>query len=68
MRQAMKGIYTMTEFFDVTLGLAMFLFFCAMFAATLVFGPAMFPLAGSLTLLCASMAGMWIGAYMVGNA
>jgi hypothetical protein len=58
----------MTKFFDVTLGLAMFLFFCAMFAATLVFGPAMLPLAGSLTLLLASMGGMWIGAYMVGNA
>jgi hypothetical protein len=61
MRQAMKGIYTMTEFFDVTLGLAMF-------SATLLFGPAMFPLAGSLTLLCASMGGMFIGAYMFGNA
>ena len=58
----------MIKFFDVTLGLAMFLFFCAMFAATLVFGPAMLPLAGSLTLLLASMGGMWIGAYMVGNA
>jgi hypothetical protein len=58
----------MIKFFDVTLGLAMFLFFCAMFAATLVFGPAMLPLAGSLTLLFACMGGMWIGAYMVGNA
>jgi hypothetical protein len=58
----------MIKLFDVTLGLAMFLFFCAMFAATLVFGPAMFPLSSNLILLCASMAGMWIGAYMVGNA
>jgi hypothetical protein len=46
----------------------MFLFFCAMFAATLMFGPAMFPLTSNLILLCASMAGMWIGAYMVGHA
>ena len=58
----------MPKLFDVTLGLAMSLFFCAMFAATLVFGPAMFPLSSNLVLLCASMAGMWIGAYMVGNA
>jgi hypothetical protein len=58
----------MPKFFDVTLGLAMFLFFCAMFAATLLFGPTMFPLSSNLILLCASMAGMWIGAYMVGNA
>ena len=58
----------MPKLFDVTLGLAMFLFFCALFAATLMFGPAMFPLTSNLILLCASMAGMWIGAYMVGHA
>jgi hypothetical protein len=58
----------MIKFFDVTLGLAMFLFFCAMFAATLVFGPTRFSLDGCLVMLLASMGGMWIGAYMVGNS
>ena len=46
----------------------MALFFLLMFCATLVFGPAMFPLSSNLILLCSSMAGMWIGAYMLGNA
>jgi hypothetical protein len=68
MRQAMKGSYIMPKLFDAVLGMAMFMFFLAMFSATLLFGPAMFPLAGSLTLLCASMGGMFIGAYMFGNA
>jgi hypothetical protein len=58
----------MPKLFDAVLGLAMALFFLVMFCATLVFGPAMFPLATNLVLLCSSCAGMFIGAYMLGNA
>jgi hypothetical protein len=58
----------MIKFFDVTLGLATFLLFCAMFAATLAFGPDRFSLDACLAALLVCMGGMWIGAYMVGNA
>lgn len=68
MRQATKGSIIMTEFFDVVFGMIMFMLFLAMFCATLFFGPSMLPLAGLLTLLCACMGGMFIGAHMVGNA
>jgi glucan phosphoethanolaminetransferase (alkaline phosphatase superfamily) len=58
----------MPKLFDAMFGLAMALFFLVMFCATLVFGPAMFPLASCLVLLCSSCAGFAIGAYMLGNA
>ena len=58
----------MPKLFDAMFGLIMALFFLLMFCATLVFGPAMFPLSSNLILLCSSCAGMFIGAYMLGNA